>query len=86
MADRTTWRLDEWSGESDRRRGAKSLAPLPAMTKEEVAEAIKYLREKNYPVPEDCPEKDKASMPCPGLRPACSLGVCHVATRLTGDF
>ena len=86
MVERITWRLDEWSGESDKRRRARGLEPLPAMTDEEIAAAVKYLREKNYPQPEDCPLKDKTSSPCPGWRPACSMGVCHVATRLAGDF
>lgn len=66
------WKIKEWTGWSD------NLVP---MTKEEIQEAIKYLREKHYPKPVDCPGEK-----CPGFRPACHLGVCYVAVRLCGDF
>ena len=45
------------------------------------AKEIKYLRDNNYPKPEDCLDKQ-----CPGCRPACQLGICFVAINLCGDF
>ena len=68
-----SWKISEWTGISPN--------PLP-MTKEEVASAIKYLRGNKYPKPEDCQNDHR----CVGFRPACSLGICHVAVRLCGDF
>lgn len=66
------WKLNEWTGISD--------IPFP-MTNKEIKEAIKFLRDKNYPVPKDC-----LGDHCPGKRPACKIGICHVAVRLCGDF
>ena len=65
------WKVSEWTGRS------KITKP---MTAEEIDNAIKYLKDNNYPKPEDCPAD------CPGLRPACKLGICFVAVRLCGDF
>lgn len=58
-----------------------SNTPLPPMTKEEIASAIKELRSGGYPKPEDCPE-----MHCSEHRPACHLGICKIAVCLCGDF
>jgi hypothetical protein len=51
------------------------------MTNEEIANAIKFLRDNGYPKPKDCFGEH-----CPGYRPACKLGICYVAVRLCGDF
>ena len=66
------WKVYEWTGLS------KNVEP---MSIEEIQEAVAYLRKNNYPKPLDCPGKD-----CPGLGPACGLGICYVAIRLCGDF
>lgn len=67
------WKVNEWTG-----RAPRELAP---MTDQEIEEAIKYLRDNNYPKPDDCPRED-----CPSYRPACGPGICHVAVVLCGDF
>jgi len=74
MAKRGTWRLDEWND-----RFAK--VPTKPMTEEEIEIAIKFLRDFNYPVPEDCPGEA-----CPEWRPACKLGICKIAVDMCGDF
>lgn len=74
MKTLTGWKVYEWTGL------AESKNPIP-MTKEETESAVKYLRENNYPKPDDCPKTE-----CPGYRPACELGICYVAIRLCGDF
>lgn len=66
------WKLNEWTGLS------KNSAP---MSSQEIKEATKYLRQNHCPKPDDCLDVE-----CPGYRPACKLDVCHVATRLCGDF
>ena len=66
------WRLKEWTGISEIDR---------PMSNKEIKEAIEYLRKNRYPVPKDCIGEH-----CPGKRPTCSLGVCHVAVKLCGDF
>jgi hypothetical protein len=68
----TKWRLDEWTD--------LSANPVP-MPIAETEVAISYLRQNNYPKPEDC-----LGETCPGYRPSCELGVCYAATRLCGDF
>lgn len=54
---------------------------LPPMTEKEKSIAVKYLRAKNYPKPDDCKLKE-----CPKHRPACDIGICVIATIITGDF
>ena len=71
------WRIDVWTGRSD---------ITEPMTEKEIENAIKYLRENNYPKPDDCPLDSEDVKGCPGLRPACKLGICYVAVRLCGDF
>lgn len=66
------WRIDDWTATS------KNKNP---MSKEEIKEAVKYLRKNNYPRPEDCKMQE-----CQGYRPSCNLGTCYVAVRLCGDF
>ena len=70
------WRLDEWNG----RYAKEELRTIP-MNEDEIKEAIKYLRDNNYPKPEDCLEQD-----CPVYRPACKLDVCRIAVGMCGDF
>lgn len=72
----TKWRLDEWNAVYSPDAGED----VP-MTTEEIREAIKFLRNHNYPKPEDCPEEK-----CPKFRPACKLGVCNIAVGMCGDF
>jgi len=64
----TTWRLDKWNG---------YFAPIiPAMTKQEISDAVSFLTVNNYPIPEDCPKNKQ----CPEFRPACLLfPICRVA-------
>ena len=73
MPDRTSWSLSDWNA-------VYTANPQP-MSREEIDSAIKYLRDSNYPKPEDCPE-DK----CPKYRPACQLGICNIAVGMCGDF
>jgi len=68
------WKLKEWNA----RYGNVS---LPIMSTEEIETAISYLRDNNYPKPDDCLEIE-----CPVHRPACTLGVCHIAVGMCGDF
>jgi hypothetical protein len=72
------WKVYEWTGWAYK---DKEQSKLPPMTTEETAKAVEYLRENNYPHPEDCPGEA-----CPGYRCACGVGICHVAVRLCGDF
>lgn len=44
-------------------------------------ELIDWLRKYNYPKPIDCPDTK-----CPLYRPACTLGVCVIASKRTCDF
>jgi len=74
MEQRVSWRLDEWND-----RFAK--VPTKPMTPAEIDAAIKFLRDFNYPVPEDCPGEA-----CPEWRPACKLGICKIAVDMCGDF
>jgi len=68
-----SWKLKEWSN---------FYLSAKKMTDEEIEEAIKFLRNNNYPKPVDCPGKE-----CPaGFRPACRLGICKVAVMLCGDW
>jgi hypothetical protein len=67
------WRLDNWNAHF-------STNPTP-MTPDEIEEAIAYLRDNNYPKPQDCPEGK-----CPDHRPACTLGICKIAVVMCGDF
>lgn len=69
-----SWKLQEWNALY------ATGNPLP-MTPEEIASAVKYLRDNNYPKPEDCPEAS-----CPKCRPACKLGICRIAVGMCGDF
>lgn len=70
------WRLDEWNA-----RFAKDDLKLIMMGQEEIREALEYLRDNNYPIPEDCPWET-----CPDFRPACRIGVCRIAVGMCGDF
>lgn len=70
------WRLDEWNAHF-----AKNWKKDTPMTKEEVQNAIRFLRENDYPKPEDCPWKN-----CPNLRPTCKLSICQIAVGMCGDF
>ncbi len=72
------WKVYQWTGWASKDPEARKLPPLSEV---EMAEAVDYLRANNYPKPDDCPGGE-----CPGHRPACSMGICHVATRLCGDF
>ena len=71
-----SWRLDKWNGLY-----ARDDLRLILMGQEEIREAIKYLRDNNYPKPEDCLEAD-----CPKYRPACKVGICRIAVGMCGDF
>jgi hypothetical protein len=78
MADEKTrtngWKLSDWNemyGDHT----------LPQMSVEDIANAIMYLRNNNYPMPDDCPG-DK----CPKHRPSCKLGICNVAVGMCGDL
>jgi len=71
---RASWRLDEWCDHFAK-------VPTKPMTEEEIEAAIKFLRDFNYPVPEDCP-----GPACPEWRPACKLGICKIAVEMCGDF
>ena len=70
------WRLDEWSAHYSR-----DNPKLIRMSQEEIRKAITFLRENNYPKPEDCPWED-----CSALRPACKVGICQIAIGMCGDF
>jgi hypothetical protein len=70
------WRLDEWNA-----RFAKDDQKLITMPQEEIQKAIQFLKDKWYPKPEDCPEKN-----CPNYRPSCKLNVCQIAVGMCGDF
>ena len=67
------WKLREWS-EHFRINIFHETEKLPPMTKEEIQKATKYLRDNNYPKPEDCPTEK-----CPDYRPTCKLGTCKFA-------
>lgn len=75
---RKTWRLDEWN---DFFVHQKLPNDKIIMTDKEIAEATKFLREYNYPKPEDCPNDA-----CPCYRPACELNICQIACKMAGDF
>lgn len=70
-----SWKLSEWNNIYSRS------SNLPPMTDKEIAVGVKFLREHNYPKPEDCPEGK-----CPKFRPACRLGICRIAVGMCGDF
>lgn len=70
------WRLDEWNAQYAK----DDLKPI-IMSQEEIREAITFLRESNYPKPEDCPWEN-----CPVLRPTCKLSICRIAVGMCGDF
>lgn len=70
------WRLDEWNDAYSE----EALRNLP-MTAKEIQEAKTFLRDNNYPKPEDCPWEN-----CPKLRPTCKLGICVIAVGMCGDF
>jgi len=76
MFRRKSWRLNEWN-ETFARGNLKNTP----MSREEVRDGIRFLRSNNYPKPEDCPEES-----CPDFRPACKLGICHIAVGLCRDF
>lgn len=71
------WKLTEWNDAFSRKAGSK----LPPMTESETASNIKYLRDNNYPKPDDCPEQK-----CPVCLPVCQLKVCRIAVGMCGDF
>lgn len=70
--DRTTWKLSEWNE-------AYGDHTLPKLTAEDIAAAIRYLRQNGYPVPEDCP-----GTKCPKWRTACNGvdGMCGIAVGM----
>ena len=70
------WYLSEWNAHF-----VPGKAEIPPLSKAETSEAIQFLREHNYPKPEDCPEHN-----CPKYRPACALGICRIAVGMCGDF
>ena len=70
------WRLDEWNYQF-----AQNALRLMMMNQEEIREATTYLRNNNYPKPEDCPNEA-----CPTYRPACKLEICQIAVGICGDF
>ena len=73
-----SWKLKEWTGIGDNTK---------PMSKKEIEDAVKYLRDNHYPIPEDCPMKNNNDIHCPSAnRPACMFGICHVATKLCNDF
>jgi len=51
------------------------------MTEEEKIAGIKFLRDDDYPKPEDCP-----TTLCKEYRPACKLGICKIAIVMPGDW
>ncbi len=75
--ERTNWNLCEWNdlycmiNHTD----------LPPMSREEIKKAKIWLRERNYPSPADCPAEK-----CPKYRPACKIGICHIAVGMCGDL
>lgn len=69
------WKLSDWNCVYS------ASSKLPPMTDEEIAAAVKFLRDHSYPRPGDCPE-DK----CPKFRPACKVGICRIAVGMCGDF
>ena len=74
----TKWRLDEWNFAFSKTGTNKD---LPPMSEKEILTAKKFLREKHYPKPEDCPGKE-----CSQFRPACEMSVCKIAVGICGDF
>jgi len=68
-----SWKLSEWNA---------LFAPRPSvpMSFEDIEAGVKYLRDNNYPKPEDCPEVE-----CPKYRPTCMLGICRIAVGMCGD-
>lgn len=73
----TKWRLDKWNAHfSDN----DKVENVP-MSKEEIRKAACFLRENNYPKPEDCSFKK-----CQVFRSACRLGICRIAIGMCGDF
>ena len=77
-----SWKLSGWL---DKPRNwnltnFKDQNPQP-MTEEEIEAGIKFLRDGNYPKPDDCPQSS-----CPEYRPACQLGICKIAVCLCGDW
>jgi len=69
-----TWELAEWVDSPDN-------SKLPPMTEEGKIAGIKFLRDDDYPKPEDCP----ATL-CKEYRPACKLGICKIAIVMPGDW
>ncbi len=49
--------------------------------KDDIEQLVDYLRDNNYPRPDDCNFET-----CEELRPACKVGICKIATELCGDF
>lgn len=70
-----TWRLDEWVEEFVRDKS------LPPMSAQEISDAIWFLKDHYYPVPEDCPGEA-----CTEYRPACMLKICKIAVVMAGDW
>lgn len=70
-----SWKLHEWNNYYAENQN------LPVMTNAEIKKAKKYLRENNYPKPEDCPSAE-----CLEYRPSCKLGICKIAVKMCGDF
>ena len=68
-----SWELANWNAKI-----SNISSPMSSM---EIDEAIKYLRENNYPKPSDCQNED-----CEVYRPACKVGVCRIAVGMCGDF
>lgn len=77
MAERTTWRLHDWTF---------YFKKTETMTEAEKAVACVWLEKNDYPVPADCPKNNT----CPLFRPICLFGKqCYVARNmcelLTGE-
>lgn len=70
------WKLKDWN-----QAFADVNDTRPPMSGKDIADAIKFLRKNNYPMPEDCPGNK-----CLDVRPACLLGICRIAVGMCGDF
>lgn len=66
------WKLSEWLNSPENK--------LPPMTDEEIGNGIEFLRNKLYPIPDDCPMEN-----CREWRPACLI-TCKIAMCLCKDW
>ena len=70
------WTLEVWREYFLRAAGID----LPPITPGEIESARVYLRDRNYPIPLDCP-----GTKCNNYRPACRVKVCKIAIDMCGD-